>query len=118
MLLSQIVACAARSPGAIITGKLRSYVAAKMLIMPDIEHRQSRYLSNRAENSHQSTRVRERKMKRFKSAEQAQRFLSVFESINAPFWLLRHLLSATRHRLLLNGSFHLWNKTALAALVA
>jgi putative transposase len=109
---------AARSPRVIITDKLRSYAAAKKLIMPDIEHRQSRYLNNRAENSHQPTRIRERQMKRFKSSEQAQRFLSVFESLNAPFRLRRHLLSATRYRLLLNQSFHLWNKTALAALVA
>ena len=86
--------------------------------MPDIEHWQSRYLNNRAENSHQPTRVRERQMKRFKSPQQAQRFLSMFESLNAPFRLRRHLLSATRYRLLLNQSFHLWSKTALAALVA
>ena len=109
---------AKRPPRVIITDKLRSYAAAKQLIMPDIEHRRSRYLNNRAENSHQPTRVRERQMKRFKSSEQAQRFLSVFESINAPFRLRRHLLSATRYRLLLNQSFHLWNKTAFAALVA
>jgi putative transposase len=109
---------AKRPPRVIITDKLRSYAAAKKLIMPDIEHRQSRYLNNRAENSHQPTRVRERQMKRFKSSEQAQRFLSVFESINAPFRLRRHLLSATRYRLLLNQSFHLWNKTALAALLS
>jgi putative transposase len=109
---------AEKPPRVIITDKLRSYAAAKKLILPDIEHRQSRYLNNRAENSHQPTRVRERQMKRFKSSEQAQRFLSVFESINAPFRLCRHLLSATRYRLLLNQSFHLWNKTALAALVA
>jgi len=109
---------AVRSPRVIITDKLRSYAAAKKLIMPDIEHRQSRYLNNRAENSHQPTRVRERQMKRFKSSEQAQRFLSVFESLNAPFRLRRHLLPATRYRLLLNQSFHLWNKTALAVLVA
>ena len=86
---------AARSPRVIITDKLRSYSAARKLIMPDIEHRQSRNLNNRVENSHQPTRVRERQMKRFKSSEQAQRFLSVFESINAPFRLRRHLLSAT-----------------------
>jgi len=109
---------AKRPPRVIITDKLRSYAAAKKLIMPDIEHRQSRYLNNRVENSHQPTRVRERQMKRFKSSEQAQRFLSVFESINAPFRLRRHLLSAARYRLLLNLSFHLWNKTVLAALVA
>jgi putative transposase len=109
---------APRSPRVIITDKLRSYAAAKKVVMPNIKHRQSRYLNNRAENSHQPTRVRERQMKRFKSPEQAQRFLSVFESINAPFRLRRHLLSATRYRLLLNQSFHLWNKTALATLVA
>jgi putative transposase len=109
---------APRSPRVIITDKLRSYAAAKKVVMPNIKHRQSRYLNNRAENSHQPTRVRERQMKRFKSPEQAQRFLSVFESISAPFRLRRHLLSATRYRLLLNQSFHLWNKTALATLVA
>src|SRR5580698_1253453 len=109
---------APRSPHVIITDKLRSYAAARKLIMPDIEHWQSRYLNNRAENSHQPTRVRERQMKRFKSPQQAQRFLSMFESLNAPFRLRRHLLSATRYRLLLNQSFHLWSKTALAALVA
>ncbi len=108
---------AKRPPRVIITDKLRSYAAAKKLIMPDIEHRQSRYLNNRVENSHQPTRVRERRMKRFKSSEQAQRFLSVFESINAPFRLRRHLLSAARYRLLLNQSFHLWDKTAFVALI-
>jgi putative transposase len=75
-------------------------------------------MNNRAENSHQPIRIRERQRKRFKSSEQAQRFLSVFESINAPFRLRRHLLSATRYRLLLNLSFGRWNKTALAGFVS
>ncbi|RZU35651.1 IS6 family transposase [Edaphobacter modestus] len=97
--------------------KLRSYAAAKKLILPDVEHRQSRCLNNRAENSHQPTRMRERQMKRFHSPEHAQRFLCVFESINAPFRLRRHLLSAARHRRLLKQAFHLWNKTALANLL-
>jgi putative transposase len=83
----RLVQMAQRSPRLIITDKLRSYAAAKKVIMLDIEHRQSRYLNNRAENS---------QMMRFKSSEQAQRFLSVFESINGPFRLRRHLLSATR----------------------
>ena len=87
------------------------------MILPDVKHRQSRYLNNRAENSHQPTRVQERQMKRFQSPQQAQRFLSVFESINAPFRMRRHLLSATRYRLLLKQAFHLWNKTALVALL-
>lgn len=70
----KLLQVAPRSPRVIITDKLRSYAAAKKLTLPDIEHRQSRYLNNRAENSHQRTRVRERQMKRFKSSEQAQRF--------------------------------------------
>jgi putative transposase len=49
--------------------------------MPDVEHRQHKGLNNRAENSHQPTRRRERIMKRFKSAGQAQRFLSVHDQV-------------------------------------
>jgi putative transposase len=106
---------AQRAPRVIVTDKLRSYAAAKKLILPDVIHRQSRYLNNRAENSHQPTRVRERQMKRFQSAEQAQRFLSNFESINASFRIRRHLLSATHYRLLLSKAFQLWNQAARPA---
>jgi len=95
----------------IVTDKLRTYAAAKQKILPDVEHRQSRYLNNRAENSHQSTRVRERQMKRFQSPEHAQRFLSVFESINASFYIRRHLLSAASYCRRLKQAFHLWHKT-------
>ena len=56
-----------RHPRVIITDKLRSYGAAKRVVLPRVMHRQSRYLNNRAENSHQPTRQRERRMKRFKS---------------------------------------------------
>jgi putative transposase len=101
-----------RAPQVIITDKLRSYAAAKRLIWPNVTHWQSRYLNNRAENSHQPTRLRERQMKRFQSPEQAQQFLSIFESINAPFRLRRHLLSATRYRQLLRNAFLLWSKIA------
>lgn len=61
----------------IITDKLASYGAAKRELLPNVEHRQHRYLNNRAENSHQPTRQRERRMQRFKSAGHAQRFLAV-----------------------------------------
>jgi putative transposase len=54
-------------------------------------------------------------MKRFQSPEQTQHFLSVFESINAPFRLRRHLLLATRYWLLLKQVFHLWDKTVSMA---
>src|SRR5215218_6753732 len=56
-----------RRPRVIVTDKLRSYGAAKRVIMPGVAHRQHRYLNNRAENSHQPTRERERRMRRFKS---------------------------------------------------
>ena len=59
-----------------ITDKLASYGAAKRDVMPGVEHRQHKGLNNRAENSHQLTRPREQQMKQFKSADQAQRFLS------------------------------------------
>jgi transposase-like protein len=65
-----------RPPRVMITDKLASYGAAKREIIPGIEHRQHKGLNNRAENSHQPTRRRERQMKQFKSAGQAQRFLS------------------------------------------
>src|SRR5438874_6804771 len=63
-----------RAPRVLITDKLKSYAAAKREIMPGVEHRQHKGLNNRAENSHQPTRRRERIMKRFKSPGQAQRF--------------------------------------------
>jgi putative transposase len=61
----------------IVTDKLRSYSVAHRELIPDTLHDTSQYANNRAELSHQSTRVRERGMRRFKSTQQAQRFLSV-----------------------------------------
>jgi putative transposase len=55
-------------PRVIITEKLKSSGAAKREILPGVEHRQHKRLNNRAENSHQPTRLREKKMRRFKSA--------------------------------------------------
>src|SRR5215218_451884 len=69
------------APRVMITDKLASYAAAKRVVMPGVEHRQHKGLNNRAENSHQPTRRRERIMKRFKSAGQAQRFLSVDDQV-------------------------------------
>lgn len=69
----------------IVTDKLQSYGAAKRRIIKGVEQRQSRYLNNRAENSHQPTRRRERQMQRFKSPRQAQRFLSAYGPIRQHF---------------------------------
>jgi putative transposase len=62
-----------RAPRVLIADKLRSYAAAKREIMPGVEHRQHKGFKNRAKNSHQPTRRRERIMKRFKSPRQVQR---------------------------------------------
>ena len=69
------------APRVMITDKLASYAAAKRVVMPGVEHRQHKGLNNSAENSHQPTRRRERIMKRFKSAGQAQRFLSAHDQV-------------------------------------
>src|SRR5580765_7390359 len=82
-------------PRVIVTDKLRSYGVAKRHLLPDVEHQQSRYLNNRAENSHRPTRRRERRMQRFKSPEQAQTFLSAHSFIYGHFHPRRHLLTAT-----------------------
>ena len=81
-------------PRVIVTDKLKSYGAAMRKILPGVEHRQSRYLNNRAEVSHQPTRRRERQMRRFKSARHAQRFLCSHGQIHNLFQLRRHRLTA------------------------
>jgi putative transposase len=67
-------------PRLIITDKLKSYSAARAEIMPSVEHCRDKWRNNRAENSHQPTRLREKVMRGFKSAGQAQRFLSISAS--------------------------------------
>ncbi|TQE19229.1 IS6 family transposase [Streptomyces ipomoeae] len=85
-------------PRAIITDRLHSYGAAHHEVMPSVEHRQSKYLNNRAENSHQPTRQRERAMKGFRSVGGAQRFLSAFSGISPHFRPRRHLMTAAAHQ--------------------
>jgi putative transposase len=95
-------------PRVVITDKLRSYGAAKREILPGVEHRQSRYLNNRCENSHRPTRQRERRMQGFKSAGHAQRFLSAFGPIFQHFRPRRHLLSAAEYRDKMRNRFESW----------
>ena len=86
------------TPRVMVTDKLKSYAAAKRDVMPGVEHRQHKGLNNRAENSHQPTRRRERPMKRFKSARQVQRLLSTCDPIDNLFHLRRDHHSATNYR--------------------
>ena len=95
------------APRVMITDKLASYGAAKREIMPGVEHRQHLGLNNRAENSHQPTRRRERIMKRFKSAGQAQRFLSVHDQVANLFRRPANTI-ATDHRFARARLFQVW----------
>ncbi|MBW4641316.1 MAG: IS6 family transposase [Gloeocapsa sp. UFS-A4-WI-NPMV-4B04] len=85
-------------PRVIVTDKLKSYKAAKKQVMPNVEHRQHKGLNNLCENSHQSTRTRERRMRRFKSPGQVQRFLSAFGPIRGHFQPKQHQLTAHHYR--------------------
>jgi putative transposase len=95
-------------PRVIITDKLKSCGAAKREILPGMEHRQHRYLNNRAENSHQPTRQRERRMQGFKSPGHAQRFLSAYGPIAQHFRPRRHRLSASAYRQEMRRRFDTW----------
>ena len=97
-------------PRVIVTDKLQSYSAATAEVMPGVEHLQQKYQNNRAENSHQPTRLRERVMRRFKSSGHAQRFLSVFGVINSHFRVGRHLYRASGYRAVLKSRFAEWKR--------
>lgn len=97
-------------PRVIITDKLSSYSAAKAEVMPGVGHRRHKGLSNRAENSHQPTGIRERGMRRFKSPGQAQRFLSAFEMISSRFRPKCHLLTVKGNRDEMKLRFTTWQE--------
>ncbi len=96
-------------PRRIVTDKLRSYGVAHRELIPNTIHDTSQYANNRAELSHQPTRVRERGMQRFKSTHQAQRFLSTQAAVYNLFNLGRHLISAKHYRVFRQRAFASWN---------
>src|SRR5215208_261487 len=115
-LLRKLLKRQGRPPRVLITDKLASYSAAKRELMPGVEHRRHKGLNNRAENSHQPTRRRERQMKRFKSAGQAQRFLSAHDQINNLFHLRRDHRPAVQYRAARTQAFQTWAEvTGVAA---
>jgi putative transposase len=105
-------------PKRLITDGLRSYGVAHCEMMPDVRHRVSRYLNNRAENSHRPTRRQERQMQRFKSPTQAQRFLSVHAMIYGHFRPRRHLMSAAQHRCARAKAFQIWREETCVQIAA
>ncbi len=95
-------------PRVVITDKLASYGAAMREVLPSVEHRRHKGLNNRAENSHQPTRERERRMRRFKSPGHAQRFLAAYGPIATHFRPRRHRLAATNYRQTRDERFAVW----------
>jgi putative transposase len=98
------------TPRVLVTDKLASYPVAHRRLMPSVTHRRSKYLNNRAENSHQPTRQRERAMKHFASPGHAQRFLSAFSGISPHFRPGRHRLTAAEYRHEMATRFTTWNE--------
>ena len=102
------------APRVMLTDKLRSYSAAKADLMPKVEHRSHKGLNNQAENSHLAVRRRERRMMRFKSARQCQRFVSTHGQIANLFLLHRKDLTAADHRQLRTHAISTWREIALS----
>jgi putative transposase len=105
-------------PKRLVTDGLRSYGVAHREVMPEVRHRVSRYLNNRAENPHQPTRRRERQMQRFKSPAQAQRFLTAHAMIYGHFWPRRHLMAAAQHRRARAKAIRVWRQETCAQIAA
>ena len=97
-------------PRRLVTDKLGSYAAAHRSSMPSVVHDTRRWANNLAEVSHQPTRQRERQMRRFKSAGQAQRLLSVHGAVRNLFNLGRHRLRAGTYRLLRGRALAIWTE--------
>jgi len=97
-------------PRKIVTDKLRSYGVAHRELIPETVHSTKQYENNRAEQSHEATRLRERGMRRFKSIRQAQRFLGVHAAVCNLFNLGRHLVRAEHYRHLRMSAFAEWGR--------
>ena len=92
-------------PRTLVTDKLESYAVARRELLPGAAHDTRRYANNRAELSHQPTRVRERGMRRFKSDFEVKRFVHVHAAVSNLFNLGRHLVAAAHYRALRRSAF-------------
>jgi putative transposase len=100
-------------PRKIVTDKLRSYGVARREVIPESIHSTEQYENNRAEQSHEATRVRERGMRKFKSVKQAQRFLGAHAAVSNLFNLGRHLIRAEHYRDLRVSAFSEWSRAVV-----
>ena len=113
--LRRVLAAAGSEPRVVISDKLASYPPALRRVLPNTEHRRHKGLNNRAENSHQPTPQRERVMRRFKSAEHAQRFLGPFGAIGDHFRTGRYRNPASARRQMLADRSRTWREVVMAA---
>jgi putative transposase len=102
-------------PDRLITDDLRSYSAAAQDLGISGRHERGKWNNNRAENSHQPTRRRERKMQRFKNPGSAQKFLSTHAAVYNIFNVQRHLATAQTHRTLRDSAMSTWRAAIAAA---
>jgi putative transposase len=114
-LMRKLLKKYAFAPQRLVTDDLRSYGAAARDLGIEHLHERGRWKNNRAENSHQPTRRRERKMQRFKSVRSAQKFLSTHPTIYNTFNVQRHLTSAQSHRVLRAAAMSTWRGVVAAA---
>ena len=114
-LMRKLIKRYAFVPDRLVTDDLRSYRAAANELGLAGRHDRGQWRNNRAENSHQPTRRRERKMQGFKSAGSAQRFLSAHAAIQNTFYAQRHLTSATTHRAFRVKAMNTWREAVAAA---
>ena len=117
-LMRKLLKKSTRPSRVMITNRLKSYGAACKDMNLRIEHRQHKGLNNRAENSHQPTRRRERIMKQFKSPRQVQKFLSIHDQVANLFHAPRNRLSAVDRRVACARAFETWNEITSTRLAA
>jgi putative transposase len=116
-LMRKLLGKHGRAPRVLITDKLKSYAAANRDLGLNVEHRQHTGLNNRAENSHQPTRVREKVMRRFKSARHLQRFASVHDQVANLFMHCRYHTDARQKRALRTQAFEAWESVTGAPML-
>ena len=97
-------------PRKIVTDKLRSYPVAHREVMPEASHVTDQYANNRVDQAHESTRVRERGMRKFRSVAQAQRLVTTHTAVSNLFNLGRHLVRAEHYRSLRVATFDEWSR--------
>src|ERR1700746_399638 len=103
------------APQLLFTDKLRSYAAAFRRLRLTCRHEQGLRKNNRAENSHQAVRRRERKLQRFKSVRSAQRVLSLHGAVHNTFNFQRHLISRSTLRIFRAEAAAQWQDAVAAA---